>query len=121
MTFLSMSLCQEGGNKESKKNYQPSLVLDCANGVGAIAITELMGHAGFEERLKIHMINCESKPDKLNLGCGAEVVKNLKMPEGWTKETHAGMKCVAFDGDADRQIYFYGDHEGSLTVIDGDK
>lgn len=31
------------------------------------------------------------------------------------------MKCVSFDGDADRQIYFFGDHQGKLTVIDGDK
>lgn len=31
------------------------------------------------------------------------------------------MKCVSFDGDADRQMYFYGDEEGNLKTIDGDK
>ena len=30
-------------------------------------------------------------------------------------------KCVSFDGDADRQIYFYGDEDGKLHLIDGDK
>jgi phosphomannomutase len=29
------------------------------------------------------------------------------------------MKCVSFDGDADRQIYFYG--EDKFGLIDGDK
>ena len=28
---------------------------------------------------------------------------------------------MSFDGDADRQIYFYGDQDSNLTIIDGDK
>lgn len=31
------------------------------------------------------------------------------------------MKCLAYDGDADRQIYFYGDQDGKFHCIDGDK
>jgi phosphoacetylglucosamine mutase len=31
------------------------------------------------------------------------------------------MKCCSFDGDADRQMYFYGDENSKLTIIDGDK
>jgi len=67
-------------------------------------------------------INDEKKPDKLNLNCGAEhVQKALTFPENWNKEKHGGMKCLSFDGDADRQIYFYGSSEGEFFIIDGDK
>lgn len=31
------------------------------------------------------------------------------------------MKCMSFDGDADRQVYFYGTEDGKMEVIDGDK
>jgi len=31
------------------------------------------------------------------------------------------MKCVSFDGDADRQMYYFGDANGKLRVVDGDK
>ena len=30
-------------------------------------------------------------------------------------------KCVCFDGDADRQIYYYGNDERKIYMIDGDK
>lgn len=43
------------------------------------------------------------------------------MPTGWVKEQHANKKCLSFDGDADRQIYYFGDAEGNLKVVDGDK
>lgn len=31
------------------------------------------------------------------------------------------MKFVAFDGDADRQIYFYKKDNGQFGIVDGDK
>ena len=37
------------------------------------------------------------------------------------KEDHVNKKCVSFDGDADRQFYFYGDSDGEIELIDGDK
>ena len=30
-------------------------------------------------------------------------------------------KCVSFDGDADRQIYFYTDEDENIKILDGDK
>lgn len=56
----------------------------------------------------------------LNLNSGADHVKNGKLPHGWTS-ADAFNKFVSFDGDADRIIYFYGNEESQLVVIDGDK
>jgi phosphomannomutase len=65
------------------------------------------------------LINNDSSPDFLNEGCGAEFVqKDQKLPKNWA---HPDKKCMAFDGDADRQIYFYGDSSNNIKIIDGDK
>ena len=31
------------------------------------------------------------------------------------------MKCVSYDGDADRFVYYFADEDKNLSVIDGDK
>ena len=96
--------------------------MDCANGVGSTVMEEMIGLAGFSERLQITMINFDKSPAKLNDECGAEHVQKAQtFPTGWSKEAFGGKKCISFDGDADRQIYFYGDHEGKFFLIDGDK
>ena len=69
----------------------------------------MMGLAGFTERLKINLFNNDKKPDNLNFECGADWVKNRNLPNGWDPKLHHGLKCISFDGDADRQIYFFGD------------
>ena len=43
------------------------------------------------------------------------------MPSNWEVSEHANRKCISFDGDADRQIYFYGDENKKISIIDGDK
>mmetsp|Transcript_1838 Transcript_1838/g.2482 ORF Transcript_1838/g.2482 Transcript_1838/m.2482 type:complete len:140 (+) Transcript_1838:442-861(+) len=74
--FLSfVGLCQNhklGKSEEEKSNYQPDLVLDCANGVGSLVIGEINGLTGFSERLKLTLINDEKSPENLNADCGAE-------------------------------------------------
>lgn len=79
--------------------------------------------AGFGERLKINLFNSNIKDtSRLNEGCGAEYVhKDRKFPTGWTAGEHTNTKWMSFDGDADRQIYYYGDENGDLQVVDGDK
>ena len=116
--FMAFMVLADG----PKENYQKQLVLDGANGIGAIIMKEFMGQAGCPERLNITMINDEKAPDNLNEGCGAEYVqKDQKLPNNWVAGTHANMKCISFDGDADRQIYYYGDEAGNLNLIDCDK
>ena len=82
----------------------------------------MMAIDGFSERLPLILINCEEAPDNLNHKCGAEHIhKDQSAPTGWSPDQHAGKKCVSFDGDADRQMYYYGDEQGNFKIIDGDK
>jgi phosphoacetylglucosamine mutase len=122
LSFISLCQNEAGFGDKPKQNYQSDIILDCANGVGAQAISQIMELAGFNEKLQITLINNEKSPEKLNDGCGAEFVqKDQKLPTGWSVETHVNKKCMSFDGDADRQMYFYGDENSKLSVIDGDK
>ena len=75
-----------------------------------------MGLAGFSERLKINLVNTSIKDTHLlNENCGAEFVhKERKFPTMWSPEAHTNTKWMSFDGDADRQIYYYGDEGGKL-------
>ena len=106
--------------------YQPTLLLDCANGVGApqfkITYGKLQELFGGSLPLQVKIINDDAKPDNLNEGCGAEYVhKDQKFPLQFS--AGVGEKCASFDGDADRLIYFYKGKEGDTTptIIDGDK
>ena len=114
-----MKLCDADG---SKKNYERFLTLDCANGVGSMAMKKIMKQPGFADRLKIYMINDFKQPALLNDECGAGHVQQYRvLPNGWTVNDHSYTKCVSFDGDADRQIYYYGDDKYQIKMIDGDK
>ena len=107
-------------DKNPKSTYQPDLVLDCANGVGAVPMEQIAKLVS--PHLKIKLINTQIKNTaKLNEGCGAEYVhKDMKEPTELTSTMPA--KCAAFDGDADRLIYFkrMGANK-SPSIIDGDK
>ena len=92
------------------------MLLDCANGVGAPVISELINHPDFRSKLKISLINCDKSPANLNNHCGAEHLKEQHLPHGWEASKHAGKKCCSFDGDADRQIYFFGNEKVDLSV-----
>ncbi|XP_076345834.1 phosphoglucomutase 3-like protein nst isoform X4 [Tachypleus tridentatus] len=52
--------------------------------------------------------------------CGADFVKvQQKIPEGIPVEPD--VRCVSFDGDADRVVYFYVDENQKFHLLDGDK
>lgn len=106
--------------KSEKLNYQSDLYLDCANGVGAIAMREFNSNPDFFCALQVTLVNDSDDPILLNVDCGAEHVKNRKLPAGWD-ESDAESKYVSFDGDADRIIYFYGTSDNQAVIIDGDK
>jgi phosphomannomutase len=58
-------------------------------------------------------VNINYSNDHLNSGCGAEYVnKDLKFPQNYTEESN--VRSVSFDGDSDRNIYFYRNDNGEL-------
>ncbi|EGT50938.1 hypothetical protein CAEBREN_15256 [Caenorhabditis brenneri] len=101
-------------------SYQPKLIVDCANGVGAPRFRDLLQHIP-KELLEVEFRN-ESGP--LNHLCGADFVKIAqKLPTSFKSEDQ-DPKCATFDGDADRLIYFRaktGAEPGAAELFDGDK
>lgn len=96
--------------------YEPSLTVDCANGVGALALKPLL------ERLKpvLSMDLCNAGEGGLNEGCGADFVKLKQVAPAGCTELPAGKRYATIDGDADRLMYFFND--GScFRLLDGDR
>ena len=94
--------------------------LDGANGVGAIS-TQGFIKAINPQVLKINIYNDNVENGQLlNSKCGADFVKvQQKSPE--TLPGIANRRCVSFDGDADRVVYFYTDDSGVFHLLDGDR
>ncbi|ULT97511.1 hypothetical protein L3Y34_005372 [Caenorhabditis briggsae] len=103
--------------------YQPELIVDCANGVGAPRFRELLKQIP-KEMLSIELRN---ENGELNHGCGADFVKIAqKMPANFilTPDAAPEPKCASFDGDADRILYFRaknGCQDGTAELFDGDR
>lgn len=114
---LTSAFTQIRANGSAVRNYVPFIRLDGANGVGAIKIKSLLPHLG--GLLKIETYN-DGTQGRLNHMCGADFVKVYqKAPEGIPLDV--GVRCVSFDGDADRVIYFYHDENQGFHLLDGDK
>jgi len=106
---------------ETKGNYINELDLDCANGVGAIAAKDLKELKFISPQiLKINIFSDNIENDQLlNLNCGADFVKvQQKSPESLPGTPLR--RCVSFDGDADRVVYYYTDESG-FHLLDGDR
>lgn len=95
--------------------------VDCANGVGAMAVTEFNSALGYNH---FEVINDGSSGlESLNSGCGADFVKVRQcIPSGSGFET-AGERFAVFDGDADRIMYFWNKpgETAEFKLLDGDK
>jgi len=100
--------------------YKPHLVVDGANGVGAIKaklFLPLLEQTG----LKIKIVNDgDGEDDVLNQDCGADFVKTTQSASKNADATPGRRHC-AVDGDADRIVYFYFDAQGVFRLLDGDK
>ncbi|NXF91740.1 AGM1 mutase, partial [Eubucco bourcierii] len=93
------------------------LKVDCANGIGALKLSEMKPY--LPKEVLIHLYNDGTK-EKLNHFCGADFVKvNQKAPRGLDLKPNE--RCCSFDGDADRIVYYYKDTSGQFHLIDGDK
>ena len=99
------------------------MIVDCANGVGAIALETLATHLG--SLLPIKALNTSlTTPGALNKDCGADYVKTSQHPPpslASTINANPGVRACSFDGDADRIVYYYNDASGRFRLLDGDK
>jgi phosphoacetylglucosamine mutase len=92
------------------------LTVDCANGIGAPQFLKL--YAEIDDRyMDLTLANDGS--GRLNDQCGADFVKTKQAaPPGMVCPD--GQQCAAFDGDADRLMFFFV-KGGSFTMLDGDR
>lgn len=100
---------------------RPPLVIDCANGVGALAARALSRY--LVNSLPVELENTAiDTPGALNNSCGADFVKvNQKLPPSLTDVLGPCQRGCSLDGDADRLIYFYLDEHREFHMLDGDK
>lgn len=100
------------------------LVVDCANGVGALALAKFAPLISSTLTLKPICTNTSSAPS-LNSQCGADYVKtNQRLPPALEDVLSKGERACSLDGDADRVVYYYltsGEGEGKFRLLDGDK
>ncbi len=106
------------GANASNGNYEPKLMFDGANGVGALKMREFLKHL---KGLNMEILNDGSQAnDVLNFECGSDFVKvNQAAARGLTQTRD--LRCVSVDGDADRLIYFFNDSDGKFNLLDGDR
>ncbi|KZT57126.1 phosphoacetylglucosamine mutase [Calocera cornea HHB12733] len=97
------------------------LVVDCANGVGAIAMKELLEY--LPKDFQVTLANTDVfVPGVLNHLCGADFVKTKQeLPPSLKGVLKPGHRGCSLDGDADRLMYFYLDPKGGFHMLDGDK
>ncbi|TRY90845.1 hypothetical protein DNTS_020870 [Danionella cerebrum] len=114
---LSQAFLQLTHNVPNRTDDQKRLVVDGANGIGALKMKEL--EPFIRSELQVLLSN-DGSQGKLNHLCGADYVKvQQKAPQGVTLVE--GERCCSFDGDADRIVYYYTDSKGSFHLLDGDK
>ncbi|XP_014677505.1 PREDICTED: phosphoacetylglucosamine mutase-like [Priapulus caudatus] len=103
--------------ESNKGQYIASVMIDGANGVGALKAADISKY--LKHSLSMSIFN-DGSHGKLNYKCGADHVKvSQTAPEGVPVELAA--RCLSFDGDADRVVYYYIDEGGKFSLLDGDK
>ncbi|KYK55495.1 N-acetylglucosamine-phosphate mutase [Drechmeria coniospora] len=104
------------------RKIQGQLTVDCANGVGGPKFAEMLklipkDVTGFD----VNVVNDDVlRPEVLNLECGADFVKTKQRAPQNPKPV-PGARCCAFDGDADRLIYYWIDPDTGFFMLDGDR
>lgn len=98
--------------------------MDCANGVGAVALEQFQKYIG--DLLVFKPINTDiDKLGALNSQCGADFVKTKQtLPPSVASTgilTAPNTRVASFDGDADRIVYYYLRDGKTFRLLDGDK
>ncbi|KAK2190303.1 hypothetical protein NP493_79g06004 [Ridgeia piscesae] len=116
-TKIASAFLKLRGGDGSHGNYHPVVQVDGANGVGAPKLQSIIPYLNGMLGIKI---SNDGSSGKLNHNCGADFVKvQQKAPEGMRVEPN--QRCVSFDGDGDRIVFFYQDQSGKFFLVDGDK
>lgn len=106
-------------------SVEEPVTVDCANGVGAPKLKELMKHLpqekGEDGYIQLKVVNDEiEKPEVLNSNCGADFVKtNQRLPPSVSPKNLE--RCCSLDGDADRIVYYFNDEGSTFRLLDGDR
>lgn len=100
------------------------LYVDCANGVGAVAVEEFSKYV--EDIITFKPLNTDTKTKgALNSQCGADFVKTKQQLPPSIAESGVLAKPetrgASFDGDADRLVYYYLRDGKTFRLLDGDK
>lgn len=113
---LSCSFKTLIGRHEIYQDVIGSLVIDCANGVGALAVEKVSS--------LLQGVKIVNKPGEgpLNDKCGADYVqKNLLMPKVYGEQPN-GEIWASLDGDADRLVIYRPERNGhDIILADGDR
>ena len=112
-----------------ERTTRNSIVVDCANGVGAAklaALAKAVGKSSGDDVLSMDLRNVAGAPGSLNDEVGADFVqKEKRAPAHGSFETLGpSTRCVSVDGDADRLVYFRkkkDDGSSDVELFDGDK
>uniref|UniRef100_A0A4W5P7E6 Phosphoacetylglucosamine mutase n=1 Tax=Hucho hucho TaxID=62062 RepID=A0A4W5P7E6_9TELE len=114
---LSQAFIQLTKNVPNRTDDQKALLVDGANGIGALKVCEMETY--LKNELQLSLFN-DGSSGKLNHMCGADYVKvQQRAPKG--VEMTAGERCCSYDGDADRIVYYYSGSAGRFHLLDGDK
>jgi len=100
------------------------VTVDCANGVGAPKLKELLKHlpSGGEHDLKIRVVNDNiDQPEKLNEKVGADYVKTEESVPAHGFDGQSFDRWASFDGDADRIVYYFNSDGPVFNILDGDR
>lgn len=102
------------------RNMDSLLIVDGANGVGGDKLEELEKFLGLEIQVRN---TCKKGEGILNEGVGADYVQKEKVAPCCFGPKDLGLRCVSFDGDADRLVYFRISevNSSSIDLVDGDK
>lgn len=112
--------------RQVTRDWPPAgrLVIDCANGVGALAARRLLAALGDAPFAAVQLIYTgEAAGDVLNENCGADAVKTAQAaPLALRGALEHGTRYASLDGDADRLVYFFGaGPERPFVLLDGDR
>lgn len=107
-------------NTNDYGNYVAAVNFDGANGVGVLPLQEASKRQ-LKDKITVNFYNDQiGVGGKLNFRCGADYVKiKQTFPDNVPRQSNA--KCVSFDGDADRILYYYEDEVEEFHLMDGDR
>jgi len=96
------------------------VTVDCANGVGAPKLKELMKYLP-KDVLDIKIVNDKiEQADILNEKCGADFVKTQqRAPPDFDGKAYD--RWCSLDGDADRIVYYFHSEGSQFKLLDGDR